>query len=150
MEHIVNELSSLSEKYNLRLNKRKSEILTLEKAEEIQGIRCTLMVKYLGIKVSADIKNQRRLAKEQIQRNLNVLRWKLRGAEPDVVQQLTCCLARSLLIYIGTPMVTAGLWRRKDIDSLEAGLYRKILFLGNTIPNKVSPPYRVKDVSDWL
>jgi hypothetical protein len=33
-------------------------------------------------------------------------------------------------------MVTAGLWRRKDIDSLEAGLYRKILFLGNTIPNK--------------
>lgn len=94
------------------------------------------MVKYLGIKVSADIKNQRRLAKEQIQRNLNVLRWKLRGAEPDVVQQLTCCLARSLLIYIGTPMVTAGLWKRKDIDSLEAGLYRKILFLGNTIPNK--------------
>ena len=108
------------------------------------------MVKYLVIKVSADIKNQRRLAKEQIQRNLNVLRWKLRGAEPDDVQQLTCCLARSLLIYIGTPMVTAGLWRRKDIDSLEAGLYRKILFLGNTIPNKVSPPYRVKDVSEWL
>jgi hypothetical protein len=33
-------------------------------------------------------------------------------------------------------MVTAGLWKRKDIDSLEAGLYRKILFLGNTIPNK--------------
>ena len=94
------------------------------------------MVKYLGIKFSADIKNQRRLTKEQIQRNLNVLRWKLRGAEPDVVQQLTCCLARSLLIYIGTPMVTAGLWRRKDIDSLEAGLYQKILFLGNTIPNK--------------
>jgi hypothetical protein len=53
-----------------------------------------------------------------------------------VVQQLTCCLARSLLIYIGTPMVVAGLWRRQDIDSLEAGLYRKILFVGNGVSNK--------------
>ena len=41
LEIIVNELSSLSENYNLRLNKKKSEILTLEKAEEIGGIRCT-------------------------------------------------------------------------------------------------------------
>ena len=41
LEIIVNELSSLSENYNLRLNKKKSEILTLEKAEEIGGIRST-------------------------------------------------------------------------------------------------------------
>ena len=53
-----------------------------------------------------------------------------------MVQQLTCCLARSLLIYIGTPVVVAGLWRRQNIDSLEAGLYRKILFVGNGISNK--------------
>ena len=53
-----------------------------------------------------------------------------------MVQQLTCCLARSLLIYIGTPMYVAGLWKRKDIDALEASLYRKILFLPNTISNK--------------
>jgi hypothetical protein len=53
-----------------------------------------------------------------------------------VVQQLTCCLARSLLIYIGKPMVVAGLWRRQNIYSLEAGLYRKILFVGNGISNK--------------
>ncbi len=53
-----------------------------------------------------------------------------------MVQQLTCCLARSLLINIGTPMVVAELWRRQDIDSLEAGLYRKILFVGNGVSNK--------------
>ena len=41
LEIIVNEIFSLSENYNLRLNKKKSEILTLEKAEEIGGIRCT-------------------------------------------------------------------------------------------------------------
>jgi hypothetical protein len=42
-------------------------------------------VKNLGIRVSADIKNQRKLAKEQIQFNLNAFKWKLRGAEPDMV-----------------------------------------------------------------
>ena len=58
-----------------------------------------------------------------------------------MVQKLTCCLTRSLLIYIGTPMVVAGLWMRQDIDSLEAGLYRKILFIGNGVSNKaISTP----------
>ena len=45
-------------------------------------------------------------------------------------------MARSLLIYIGTPMYVAGLWKRKDIDSIEANLYRKILFLNKSISNK--------------
>jgi hypothetical protein len=67
---------------------------------------------------------------------LNTLKWRLKNAEPDVVQQLTCCLARSMLIYIETPMSVAGLWKRKDIDALEASLYRKILFLPNTISNR--------------
>ena len=52
------------------------------------------------------------------------------------MQQLTCCLARSFLIYIGTPMVVAGLWKRQEIDGLEAGFYRKILFVGSGIANK--------------
>ena len=82
------------------------------------------------------MKEQRRIAKEQISRNLNSLRWRLKGGEPNVVQQLTCCLARSLLIYIGTPMMVAGLWKRQEIDGLEAGLYRKILFVGSGIANK--------------
>ena len=112
LEEIINELASLELSYNLRLNKKKSEILTAEDAEEIAGMRCRKTVKYLGVKVATDRAEQRRLAKEQIQRNLNALRWKLKGGEPNVVQQLTCCLARSLLIYIGTPMVVAGLWRR--------------------------------------
>ena len=33
-------------------------------------------------------------------------------------------------------MLVAGLWKRKDIDALEAGVYRKILFLPNSISNK--------------
>ena len=33
-------------------------------------------------------------------------------------------------------MYVAGLWKRKDIDALEASLYRKIFFLPNIISNK--------------
>ena len=35
IEQAINEMASLQMKYNLRLNKKKSEILTAEKKEEI-------------------------------------------------------------------------------------------------------------------
>ena len=53
-----------------------------------------------------------------------------------MLERLTCCLARSMLIYIGTPLAAAGLWKRKDIDRFEAGIYRKILGAPNNISNK--------------
>jgi hypothetical protein len=42
-----------------------------------------------------------------------------------------------MLIYLGTPMVAAGLWKRQDIDRIEASLYRKVLGVSNMISNKV-------------
>ena len=41
------------------------------------------------------------------------------------------------MIYIGTPMAAVGLWKREDIDRVEASLYRKIMRIGNEIPNAV-------------
>ena len=93
-------------------------------------------VKYLGVRVTHDKKEQIKAAKEQVQRNINVLKWRLKRADHDVLQQLTCCLARSLLIYIGTPMSAVGIWKRQDIDRFEASIYRKILMCGNHITNK--------------
>jgi hypothetical protein len=52
------------------LNKCKSEILTGEKMEEIYGIRCSTSVKYLGVRVAVDKKDQTRISKEQINKNL--------------------------------------------------------------------------------
>ena len=40
-----------------------------------------------------------------------------------------------MLIYIGTPLMAVGLWKREDIDRVEASLYRKIMRIGNDIPN---------------
>ena len=48
------------------------------------------------------------------------MKWKLRKVDVAIKETLTCVLARSILIYIGTPMVAAGLWKREDIDRSEA------------------------------
>ncbi len=117
IEEVISELASLELNFNLRLNKKKSEILTAEDVEDIAGIKCRKEVKYLGVRGNTDKKEQKRIAKEQIQRNLNSLRWRLKGGEPNVVQQLTCCLARSLLIYIGTPMMVAGLGNGRKLTA---------------------------------
>ena len=42
-----------------------------------------------------------------------------------------------MLIYIGTPLAAVGLWKREDINRVEASLYRKIMRIGNDIPNAV-------------
>ena len=91
----------------------------------------------MGVKVTCDRQEQLKISREQIDKNIKMLRWRIGKAEPDVVQQLTCCLARSMLIYIGTPLMGVGLWRREDVDRVEASLYRKIMRIGNDIPNTV-------------
>ena len=40
VELVVNELTKLSNNWNLRLNKKKSEILTNEDLPEIGGVKC--------------------------------------------------------------------------------------------------------------
>ena len=42
-------------------------------------------VKYLGVRVTHDRKEQIKVAKEQVSKNINVLRWRMRRADPDVL-----------------------------------------------------------------
>ena len=56
LTELIDELVHLGVKWNLRLNKKKSEILTREKLEEVNGVKCTKMVKYLGVRVVVDKK----------------------------------------------------------------------------------------------
>ena len=120
----------------MRLNKKKSEILTNEDLTEIGGVKCAKVVKYLGVRVAIDRKEQTRVTREQIDKNIKIMRWRLGRADSDVIQQLICCLSRSMLIYLGTPMVAAWIWKRQDIDRVEASLYRKVLGIGNMISNR--------------
>ena len=61
---IIEALAQLNTKWNLRLNKKKLEILTNEKLEEVNGVKCSRMVKYLGVRVVTDKKEQSKVAKE--------------------------------------------------------------------------------------
>ena len=51
---IIDELGKLQQQWNLRLNKRKSEILTKEDIQEVKDINCVKTVKYLGVRVTCD------------------------------------------------------------------------------------------------
>ena len=51
---VIEELTALQQRWNLRLNKKKSEILTKEDIQEVGGIKCTKLVKYLGVRVTCD------------------------------------------------------------------------------------------------
>jgi hypothetical protein len=83
---IVEELAKLSLQWNLRLNKKKSEILTNEDLTEIGGVKCAKIVKYLGVKVAIDKKEQTRVTREQIDKNIKIMRWRLGRADSDVIQ----------------------------------------------------------------
>ena len=61
--------------------------------------------------MTSDKKEQTKVAREQIDKNVKVMRWRLGRADSDVIQQLVCCLSRSMLIYIGALMAAAGLWK---------------------------------------
>jgi hypothetical protein len=68
------------------LNKKKSEILTNEPLTELGGVKCTKTVKYLGVKVTVDKQEQKVIAREQIDKNIKLMRWRIGRADPDVVQ----------------------------------------------------------------
>ena len=71
--------------WNLRLNKKKSEILTKEDLPEIGGIKCVKMVKYLGVRVTIDRKEQTQVTRGQIDKNVKIMRWRLGRADSDVI-----------------------------------------------------------------
>ena len=86
--------------------------------------------------ICLDPKVQREQCIASIKKNLGLMKWKLRKVDIDIKETLTCVLPRSILIYIRTPLVAAGIWKRDDIDRTEAQLYRSINNLPNLVSNK--------------
>ncbi|MFN9904885.1 MAG: hypothetical protein ACK56F_02010, partial [bacterium] len=76
MAEIIRHLDGLQQEWNLRMNKGKSQVLTKDSIEAIEGVPCMQQVKYLGVPIHVDLLEQRKLAKTSIERNLNYLRWK--------------------------------------------------------------------------
>ena len=95
-------------------------MLTEDPQADIAGVPCATQVKYLGVPICLDPKVQRDQCITSIKRNLGLMKWKLRKVDVAIKETLTCVLVSSILIYIGTFMVAAGLLKRKDIDRTEA------------------------------
>ena len=85
VEQVVEELATLNINWNLRLNKKKSEILISEDLPEIGGIKCVKQVKYLGVRVTIDMKEQTQVTREQIDKNIKLMRWRLGKADSDFI-----------------------------------------------------------------
>ena len=85
-------------------------MLTEDNIPDIAGIPCANQVMYLGVPLHLDHKEQREKRVASIKRNLGHLILNLRKVDLDVKKTLTCVLARSILVYTGTPMVAVGLW----------------------------------------
>lgn len=63
------------------------------------------------------------------------MRWKLRLADTRVMETIVNSFGRSLLIYIGTPMVAGGLWKKADIERKEKGIIKESMM----IPQNINP-----------
>ena len=119
MLEAIKELENLAPEWSLKMNKEKSQILTKDNIQNIGGIPCMTNVKYLGVPIHVNEKQQTDMCISSIKRNLNFLRWKLRNVEVAIKETLTCVLARSILVYIGTPLVAAKRWKQSDIERIE-------------------------------
>ena len=119
LEESVRELEGLNAMWSLKLNKDKSQVLTSDNLKDIAGIPCMPHVKYLGVPIHVNSKQMHEMCIASIKRNLNHLRWKIKNCDVAIKETLTCVLARSILIYIGTPLVAAQRWKQSDIERVE-------------------------------
>ena len=60
-----------------------------------------------------------------------------------IIRTMKLELSRSIHVYIGTPKVAAGLWKRDYVNSIEARVYREVKRLPNVISRKVIKKWTV-------
>lgn len=101
--------------------------------EEIEGVKITEQVKYLGMKLTMDVDQIKRDAMVSTEKNLGWIRNKVKFVDSDIKEHMICAYARSLIIYHGTPLVAAKVWKQQDIESLERRSYRKAYGLSHDI-----------------
>ena len=87
--------------------------------------------------IALDAKEQVRLTKATITKTIPYLKRGLRYLDTNVLEHILVVLARSILVYHGTPLVVAGIWKQADIKQMEAGLYRGTYGISNEISDTI-------------
>ena len=132
----------LDDNYNLKVNIKKCEILRMKTNQRIdiksiEGIEVKSAVRYLGLNLVEDRKRQIKEVQKQIKRNIGFLKWRMRFADTRVAEQLINSFGRSLLIYLGTPMVAGGLWKKDDIEKLEKAIIKETMMVPQNINSDI-------------
>lgn len=118
-------------------HKKKCEILTKEEQSEIAGIPCRQIVKYLGSEISIRTAETKRCAEKTIRRNKQKLSWVFTISSVGMKELLLVTYATSLLVYVGTPLVAAGAWKKADVERLEKSLYWQAFGLPVDVPGVI-------------
>ncbi len=58
----------------------------MKTSQRLGGVKCVKVVKYLGVRVPVEKKEQNRVKREQIDKNNKILRWRLGRADSDVIE----------------------------------------------------------------
>lgn len=85
------------------------------------------------MQINADRKETEKLAVSTIKRNIYSFKGRIYNASSGVKEQLILSYVRSLLVYVGTPMVVSGIWPLNKIDSIEKQVYRETFLLPHDI-----------------
>ena len=84
LEEAIQEIEHLAPEWSLKMNKEKSQVLTKDTCRYVAGVPCMMSVKYLGVPVHVNNKQQSEMVVASIKRSLQLLRWKLRDAEVGI------------------------------------------------------------------
>lgn len=81
---VLEEFKKLEEKWGLKINLTKSEILAFDDSVPIGGIACKRKVRYLGMTISVDRTETKAIAEKDMKRNLRYLQGRLRSCSVQV------------------------------------------------------------------
>jgi hypothetical protein len=105
-----------------------------EYLSEVGGIKCTKTIIYRDVKMTLECLDHVILLREQIEKIFKVMRGRILNADPDSVK-LFMFAWRGPFRFTFYLLAAVGHWMREYIDNIEANFYRKVIPIGNDLPN---------------
>ena len=89
IDDIISEFDKLESEWGLKLNKNKCEVILKNRTTTVMSnqnaeFKVSWKAKFLGMNISSDESEIKKDAKTSIRRNLQFIKWKLRGTNVEV------------------------------------------------------------------
>ena len=144
----INALFSLERTFNLKIHPDKSKFMTNSKTFKnvnvVRGIKRTQKYKYLGFLISTSKTEVLKDAKKNIKKNMSMIRKRLARQSTTVIRAINTAFINSLLIYHFTPLYSAGLISKAEIDSFDGHLKKYQMAIPNDIHSST-----INNIMNW-